>query len=107
MHRFAAHESATRNARLRVELSQSRSEQKEYLKNVELARVLAKREGRKWAKAPIKHEDRDAALSESAEVAPIREREAATVRLQDRGKKEQGTDAQDTGVIDDVLLGVF
>jgi len=103
-----AHESATRSARLRVELSQSRSEQKEYLKNVELARVLAKREERRWAKAPIEHEDRDASLSESAEVAPIREREAATVRLQIPGKKkEQGADTQDTGVIDDVLLGVF
>ena len=30
-------------ARLRVELSQSRSEQRDYLKNVELARVLEKR----------------------------------------------------------------
>jgi ESF2/ABP1 family protein len=33
-------------ARLRLELSQSRSEQREYLKNVELARVLDKREER-------------------------------------------------------------
>jgi len=106
-HHFAAHESATRSARLRVELSHSRSEQKEYLKNVELARVLAKREERRWAKAPIEHEGRDASLSESAEVAPEREREAATVRPQNRGKKEQRADTQDTGVIDDVLLGVF
>ena len=34
-------------AQLRVELSQSRREQREYLKNVELARVLDKRAERK------------------------------------------------------------
>ncbi|EPQ59704.1 hypothetical protein GLOTRDRAFT_71359 [Gloeophyllum trabeum ATCC 11539] len=42
-----AHEAAIHTARLRVELSQSRSEQHEYLKNVELARVLDKRAERK------------------------------------------------------------
>jgi ESF2/ABP1 family protein len=36
-------------ARLRLELSQSRSEQREYLKNVELAQVLDKREERSQA----------------------------------------------------------
>jgi ESF2/ABP1 family protein len=36
-------------ARLRLELSQSRSEQREYLKNVELARVLDTREERSRA----------------------------------------------------------
>ncbi|TFK56255.1 hypothetical protein OE88DRAFT_1693261, partial [Heliocybe sulcata] len=44
-----AHEAAIHTARLRVELSQSRSEQREYLKNVELARVLDKRAERKRA----------------------------------------------------------
>lgn len=38
-----AHEAAVHTARLRVELSQSKMEQSEYLKNVELARVLDKR----------------------------------------------------------------
>ncbi|KAF7982365.1 hypothetical protein HWV62_29104 [Athelia sp. TMB] len=42
-----AHESAIHAARLRVELSQSRSEQRDYLKNVELARVLDKRRKQK------------------------------------------------------------
>jgi ESF2/ABP1 family protein len=42
-----AHEAAVHAARLRVELSQSRSEQRDYLKNVELARVLDKRAKRK------------------------------------------------------------
>ncbi|TCD62736.1 RNA-binding ATPase activator esf2 [Steccherinum ochraceum] len=42
-----AHEAAMHAARLRVELSQSRREQHEYLRNVELARVLDKRAERK------------------------------------------------------------
>ncbi|KAI0771990.1 hypothetical protein BD413DRAFT_547488 [Trametes elegans] len=42
-----AHEAAVHQAQLRAELSQSRKEQREYLKNVELARVLDKRAERK------------------------------------------------------------
>ncbi|QRV87837.1 RNA recognition motif protein [Ceratobasidium sp. AG-Ba] len=42
-----AQEAAAHTARLRVELSQSRAEQRDYLKNVELARVLDKRAKRK------------------------------------------------------------
>ncbi|KAG6334288.1 hypothetical protein ID866_4803 [Astraeus odoratus] len=38
-----AHEAAVRAAKLRVEVTQSRSEQNEYLRNVELARVVDKR----------------------------------------------------------------
>ncbi|KAI0035643.1 hypothetical protein K488DRAFT_42872 [Vararia minispora EC-137] len=44
-----AHEAAIRTARLRLELSQSRAEQRDYLKNVELARVLDIRAERKQA----------------------------------------------------------
>lgn len=39
-----AHEAQLHQAKLRVELSQSRTEQQEYLHNVELARILKKRE---------------------------------------------------------------
>ncbi|KAL0949781.1 hypothetical protein HGRIS_009820 [Hohenbuehelia grisea] len=42
-----AHEAALHAAKLRVELSQSKSEQQDYLKNVELARILEKRAERK------------------------------------------------------------
>jgi ESF2/ABP1 family protein len=45
-----AHEAAVHEAQLRVELSQSRKEQREYLKNVELARVLDKRAAKKRLK---------------------------------------------------------
>lgn len=38
-----AHEAAARAAKLRVEITQSRSEQNEYLRNVELARIVNKR----------------------------------------------------------------
>ena len=46
---FTAHEAAIHQAKLRAELSQSRKEQREYLKNVELARVLEKRREKKLA----------------------------------------------------------
>ncbi|TFK28693.1 hypothetical protein FA15DRAFT_665134 [Coprinopsis marcescibilis] len=45
-----AHEAAIHTAKLRVELSQSRAEQQEYLRNVELARVLDKRGQKKREK---------------------------------------------------------
>lgn len=45
-----AHEAAIHAAKLRVELAQSKSEQREYLKNVELARVLDKRNQRRKEK---------------------------------------------------------
>jgi ESF2/ABP1 family protein len=45
-----AHEAAIHRARLRVELSQSKTEQQQYLKNVELARVLDKRAAKKKEK---------------------------------------------------------
>jgi ESF2/ABP1 family protein len=45
-----AHENAVHTAKLRVELSQSRSEQQQYLRNVELARVVDKRAERKREK---------------------------------------------------------
>ncbi|CCM03367.1 uncharacterized protein FIBRA_05497 [Fibroporia radiculosa] len=47
-----AHEAALHAAQLRAELSQSRREQREYLKNVELARVLDKRSERKRKAQP-------------------------------------------------------
>lgn len=45
-----AHEAAIHRAKLRVELSQSKAEQQQYLKNVELARVLDKRAAKKKGK---------------------------------------------------------
>ena len=50
MNLFLAHEAAIHRAKLRVELSQSKAEQQQYLKNVELARVLDKRVAKKKEK---------------------------------------------------------
>lgn len=47
---FLAHEAAIHRAKLRVELSQSKVEQQQYLRNVELARVLDKRMAQKKEK---------------------------------------------------------
>jgi len=47
-----AHEAALHTARLRVELAHSRTEQKDYLRQVELARVLEKRKERKRKAEP-------------------------------------------------------
>jgi len=47
---LSAHEAAIHRAKLRVELSQSKTEQQQYLKNVELARVLDKRAAKKKEK---------------------------------------------------------
>ncbi|KAI5122187.1 hypothetical protein M0805_007084 [Coniferiporia weirii] len=54
-----AHEAAVHTARLRVELEQSRREQKDYLRQVELARVLDKRAGRKRKAAEERGEQVD------------------------------------------------
>ena len=53
---LTAHEAAIHAARLRVELEHSRKEQREYLKHVELARVLDKRKDRKRKAAEAKGE---------------------------------------------------
>lgn len=52
-----AHEAAIHQARLRVELAQSRAEQRDYLRNVETARVLEKRAGRKRAAGKVVQEE--------------------------------------------------
>jgi ESF2/ABP1 family protein len=88
-----AHEAAIHTARLRVELSQSKSEQRDYLKNVELARVLDKRRKQKGE------------LPEQ----PKRERKRPTEEADDvRRKKRERTDSSgDKGQLDSVLSSIF
>ncbi|KAK0467919.1 uncharacterized protein EV420DRAFT_1616686 [Desarmillaria tabescens] len=65
-----AHEAALHTAKLRVELSQSRAEQQDYLKNVELARVLNKRAEKKREKGEelqLKERPRKRPADESTE----------------------------------------
>ena len=67
-----AHEAAIHAAKLRVELAQSKSEQHEYLKNVELARVLDKRNERRKEKGlgPLEPSKPVKRPSESKEEEP-------------------------------------
>lgn len=74
-----AHEAAIHTAKLRTELSQSRTEQNEYLKNVELARVLDKRAERKKAKGeeplPLReHGNRKRRVTENEEAGEAKKR---------------------------------
>jgi len=82
-----------------VELSQSRSEQQEYLKNVELARVLDKRAAKKREKG------------EELEMKPL---ERSRKRPADDGndterrkKKEKRAPMDDTVHLDNVLSSIF
>jgi ESF2/ABP1 family protein len=89
-----AHEAAIHAAKLRVELSQSRSEQQEYLKNVELARVLDKRAEKKREKG------------EEFQLKPLRERPKKRVIEESESssrKKNKVSDEQ----LDTVLGSIF
>ncbi|KIM34789.1 hypothetical protein M413DRAFT_450052 [Hebeloma cylindrosporum] len=87
-----AHEAAVHTAKLRVELSQSKAEQQQYLKNVELARVLDKRAAQKKEKG------------EEFELKPNNKQIPKKRALESDGtesrKKQKGT-------LDSVLKSVF
>ncbi|KAG6889023.1 hypothetical protein C0992_006719 [Termitomyces sp. T32_za158] len=93
-----AHEAAIHAAKLRVELSQSRQEQQDYLKNVELARVLEKRAEKKREKG------------EELQFKPLKERPAKTKRRSDDSeehsqsrKKQKSAEEQ----LDSVISSIF
>lgn len=73
-----AHEAAIHTAKLRVELAQSKTEQRDYLKNVELARVLDKRNERRKEKGlgPLEHKPLKR-LAESKEEEPRKRKKPA------------------------------
>ena len=93
---LVAHEAAVHQAKVRAELSQSRKEQREYLKNVELARVLEKRTEKKLAegKEPpqLKRRQNDAA----SEDQPKKRRKS-------KPKPEEGDSAQLSSVLGSVF----
>lgn len=91
---FIAHEAAVHTAKLRVELSQSKSEQQQYLKNVELARVLDKRAAKKKEKG----EEFELKPNNQAPKKRPLEGESAESR-----KKQKGT----SETIDSVLKSIF
>ncbi|KAG9219041.1 hypothetical protein CCMSSC00406_0001451 [Pleurotus cornucopiae] len=76
-----AHEAAIHTSKLRVELQQSKTEQREYLKNVELARVLDKRAEKKKEKGEefvLKPNTRIRERKEGDDGAPPRKRNKPT-----------------------------
>ena len=89
-----AHEAAVHTAKLRAELQQSRSEQREYLKNVELARVLDKRAQRK------KEKGEDFELKPNNRKRPAEDSEKKVKKP----RREEPARSQDIG---DVLSNVF
>jgi ESF2/ABP1 family protein len=84
-------------ARLRLELSQSRSEQREYLKNVELARVLDKREERSQA-AGKKFKRKEVNKRPASESSGSRKSEL---------KRPRTTNETSTGTLESVLGSIF
>ncbi|KAH9938510.1 uncharacterized protein B0H18DRAFT_866552 [Fomitopsis serialis] len=104
-----AHEAAIHVAQLRVELSQSQREQREYLKNVELARVLGKRAERK-RKADTDHEVTPATSAPD----PSQKSEGRTEQpSHTKPRKKQRQLPEDSGVdtsgrqLDTVLNSIF
>lgn len=79
-------------AQLRVELSQSRKEQREYLKNVELSRVLDKRAEKKRAKG---------------EEMPGPKRKPAPETPEEPRPKRKRRDISPSAQMDSVLTSVF
>ncbi|PFH50583.1 hypothetical protein AMATHDRAFT_144750 [Amanita thiersii Skay4041] len=97
-----AHEAAIHTAKLRVELSQSRSEQQEYLRNVEIARQLEKRAEKKREKG------------EELQLKPINSKKRARgadqeVRGEKRRKAGPKPEEEDGGeqLITSVLRRIF
>ena len=83
-------------AQLRLELSQSRSEQREYLKNVELARVLDKRE------------ERSQAAGKEFKRKEVNKRFASEDGLRTGdSKRPRTTNETSTGILESVLESIF
>lgn len=99
-----AHEAAAHTARLRVELSQSKSEQSDYLKQVELARVLAKRDERK------RKREEETGVAAPPKVRPARPKDDNQTRPEKKKKTSAGGDKGRNGKPEDlenVLGSVF
>ncbi|KAG6877449.1 hypothetical protein C0993_007133 [Termitomyces sp. T159_Od127] len=95
---LTAHEAAIHTAKLRIELSQSRQEQQEYLKNVELARVLEKRAEKKREKG------------EELQFKPLKERPTkARRRSDDSEEQSQSRKKQKSSEekLDSVISSIF
>lgn len=91
-----AHEAAVHQAKLRAELSQSRKEQREYLKNVELARVLEKRTEKKVAEGKEPPQLKRRQNDTRSEDEPKKKRKS-------KPKAEEGNSAQLSSVLGSIF----
>ncbi|KIL67389.1 hypothetical protein M378DRAFT_304073 [Amanita muscaria Koide BX008] len=89
-----AQEAAVHAAKLRIELSQSRSEQQEYLRNVEIARQLEKRVKKKREKG------------ETMELRAVNNQKQ-TEGGEEGSRKRRKTRESDVGQLKDVLGQIF
>jgi ESF2/ABP1 family protein len=99
-----AYERQAHQARLRNEITQSRAEQGEYLRNVELARVLDKRKARKEAAGEsgiVQKKSDDGKLAEGG-----KEKEKTAPRYRQREAVDRGQGLEKKGM-DSVLGSVF
>ena len=107
-HTVLAHEAAIHAAKLRVELSQSRKEQQDYLKNVELARVLDKRAERK-RKVDGDEEQTEARPEPVRNLKPTKGADEAN-RPEKKRRKERERPEEPVGdprQLDSVLSSIF
>lgn len=99
-HACAAHEAAVHRERLRIELAQSKTEQRDYMHNVELARVLKKREEKRKAKGDGGDVDADKA-------PPPRKRKEALGEGDRRPKRPKTSSSEAGPGMDAVLSSIF
>ncbi|KLO15737.1 hypothetical protein SCHPADRAFT_824187 [Schizopora paradoxa] len=106
-----AHKSAERTARLRVELEHSRKEQKEYLHNVELARVLDKRAKRKRESG--KTEDIAEEGESTVSLKKVKAQNSSNAERQNsdrrrkKGQEKGDADSEKTKHLQTVLSSIF
>lgn len=99
---LSANEAAQHTAKLRVEIEQSRREQKDYLRQVELARVLDKRAKRKREAA----EQRGEKVDESNLLPPLKRRMKEDSETSTRKKRpKEREESNDT--LNSVLKNIF
>ncbi|KAI6163660.1 hypothetical protein EDD17DRAFT_1775832 [Pisolithus thermaeus] len=93
-----AHEAAARTAKLRVEITQSRSEQNEYLRNVELARIVNKRNEKRKEKGLEPLQPKEKREKRPPVDDDTRERQKKRPRVDDDARNAQ---------LQDVLGSIF
>jgi ESF2/ABP1 family protein len=101
-----AYERQAHQARLRNEITQSRAEQGEYLRNVELARVLDKRKARKEAEGQTTTSTSDTQKNDGGKEKEGEKKERAPAKYRQREVADRSKGMEKKGM-DNVLGSVF